>query len=301
MMLLCALGASADNGTPITVASGFNADVIMMTDADAPKSQGALDGHGSALVSYGVTGISQSDKVMPIDGKLTVSNGHVYQLAKYTGNNALYIGISKANSNELGTPESGTLTFSNATTCDTLGMLIVGANRENLDLKFKLVVNYSDGTRADLGSYKVSDWGQDNEHDAVYTCNKRYRFDAGSNPESGTFRLSEVRADRFDAGSNPESGTFRLSEVRAAVDAAKTISSVTITTECQKDAWGYGCLTFLGFTAIKAEKTGISSLSTAAKGEATAYTIGGVRLGKVQKGLNIVREANGKVRKVIVR
>jgi len=280
LMVLCAISASADNGTPITVASGFNADVIMMTDADAPKGQGALDGHGSALVSYGVTGISQSDNVMPIDGKLTVSNGHVYQLGKYVGNNALYIGISKANSNELGTPESGTLTFSNATACDTLGMLIVGANRENLDLKFKLVVNYSDGTTADLGSFKVSDWGQDNEHDAVYTCNKRYRFDAGSNPESGTFRLSEVRA---------------------AVDAAKTISSVTITTECQKDAWGYGCLTFLGFTAIKAEKTGISSLSTAAKGEATAYTIGGVRLGKVQKGLNIVREANGKVRKVIVR
>lgn len=280
MMLLCALGASADNGTPITVASGFNADVIMMADADAPKSQGALDGHGSALVSYGVTGISQSDNVMPIDGKLTVSNGHVYQLGKYVGNNALYIGISKANSNELGTPESGTLTFSNATACDTLGMLIVGANRENLDLKFKLVVNYSDGSRADLGSFKVSDWGQDNEHDAVYTCNKRYRFDAGSNPESGTFRLSEVRA---------------------VVDAAKTISSVTITTECQNDQWGYGCLTFLGFTAIKAEKTGISSLATAAKGEATAYTIGGVRLGKVQKGLNIVREANGKVRKVIVR
>ena len=189
MMLLCALGASADNGTPITVASGFNADVIMMTDGDAPKSQGALDGHGSALVSYGVTGISQSDKVMPIDGKLTVDNGHVYQLAKYTGNNALYIGISKANSNELGTPESGTLTFSNATACDTLGMLIVGANRENLDLKFKLVVNYSDGTTADLGSYKVSDWGQDNEHDAVYTCNKRYRFDARSQPARGTFRL----------------------------------------------------------------------------------------------------------------
>ena len=279
MMLLCAISASADNGTPITVASGFNADVIMMTDADAPKGQGALDGHGSALVSYGVTGINQSDKVIPIDGKLTVSNGHVYQLAKYTGNNALYIGISKANSNELGTPESGTLTFSNATACDTLGMLIVGANRENLDLKFKLVVNYSDGTTADLGSFKVSDWGQDNEHDAVYTCNKRYRFDAGSNPESGTFRLSEVRA---------------------VVNGAKTISSVTITTECQNDAWGYGCLSFLGFTAIKATSTGINNVTTA-KGEATAYTIGGVRLGKMQKGLNIVREANGQIRKVIVK
>lgn len=279
LMLLCAISASADNGTPITVASGFNADVIMMTDADAPKGQGALDGHGSALVTSGVTGVSASDVVLPLDGKLTVSNGHVYQLAKYVGNNALYIGISSANSASLGTPESGTLTFSNATACDTLGMLIVGANRENLDLKFKLVVNYSDGSRADLGSFKVSDWGQDNEHDAVYTCNKRYRFDAGSNPESGTFRLSEVRA---------------------VVDAAKTISSVTITTECQNDAWGYGCLSFLGFTAIKATSTGINNVTTA-KGEATAYTIGGVRLGKVQKGLNIVREANGEVRKVIVR
>jgi hypothetical protein len=279
MMLLCAISASADNGTPITVASGFNADVIMMTDADAPKGQGALDGHGSALVTSGVTGVSASDVVLPLDGKLTVSNGHVYQLAKYVGNNALYIGISSANSASLGTPESGTLIFSNATACDTLGMLIVGANRENLDLKFKLVVNYSDGSRADLGSFKVSDWGQDNEHDAVYTCNKRYRFDAGSNPESGTFRLSEVRA---------------------VVDAAKTISSVTITTECQNDQWGYGCLTFLGFTAIKATSTGINNVTTA-KGEATAYTIGGVRLGKMQKGLNIVREANGQVRKVIVK
>ncbi|MDY6242028.1 MAG: hypothetical protein SPL67_07925 [Prevotella sp.] len=279
MMLLCAISASADNGTPITVASGFNADVIMMTDADAPKGQGALDGHGSALVTSGVTGVSASDVVLPLDGKLTVSNGHVYQLAKYVGNNALYIGISSANSASLGTPESGTLIFSNATACDTLGMLIVGANRENLDLKFKLVVNYSDGSRADLGSFKVSDWGQDNEHDAVYTCNKRYRFDAGSNPESGTFRLSEVRA---------------------VVDAAKTISSVTITTECQNDQWGYGCLTFLGFTAIKATSTGINNVTTA-KGEATAYTIGGVRLGKMQKGLNIVREANGQIRKVIVK
>lgn len=279
MMLLCAMSASADNGTPITVSNGFNADVIMMTDADAPKGQGALDGHGSALVTPAVTGISASDRVMPLNGKLTVDNGHVYQLAKYTGNNALYIGISKANSSTLGTPESGTLTFSNATACDTLGMLVIGANRENLDLKFKLVVTYSDGTTADLGSFKVSDWGQNNENDAVYTCNKRYRYDSKSNPESGSYRLSEVRA---------------------VVDASKTISSVTITTECQNDQWGYGCLSFLGFTAIKATKTGISNV-TAAKAGTTAYTIGGVRLGKMQKGLNIVREANGQVRKVIVK
>lgn len=278
LMVLCAISASADNGTPITVASGFNADVIMMTDADAPKSQGALDGHGSVFVTAGVTGVSSSDVVLPMDGKLTVSNGHLYQLAKYVGNNALYIGISSANSASLGTPESGTLTFSNATACDTLGMLIIGANREKLDLKFKLVVTYSDGTTADLGSFKVSDWGQNNENDAVYTCNKRYRFDA-----NGT-----------------ESGSFRLSEVRAVVNGAKTISSVTITTECQNDAWGYGCLSFLGFTAIKATSTGINNVTTA-KGEATAYTIGGVRLGKMQKGLNIVREANGQIRKVIVK
>lgn len=279
MMLLCAMSASADNGTPITVSNGFNADVVMMADADAPKSQGALDGHGSVFVTAGVTGVSSSDVVLPMDGKLTVSNGHSYQLAKYVGNNALYIGISKANSSTLGTPESGTLTFSNATACDTLGMLVVGANRENLDLKFNLKVTYTDGTTTDMGSFKVSDWGQNNENDAVYTCNKRYRYDAGSNPESGAFRLSEVRVK---------------------VDGAKTIASVTVTTECQNDQWGYGCLSFLGFTAIKATKTGISNV-TAAKGEATAYTIGGVRLGKMQKGLNIVREANGQVRKVIVK
>lgn len=280
--LFSALSMSADNNSkPITVTSGFNADVITLTEADAPTSQGAVDGHGSQLLSAAYPGISSSDNVMPISGKLTVSNGHVYQLGNYKANNALYIGISEANSHTKYSTDNGTIVFSGATACDTLGILVIGANRENYDIAFHVNATYTDGTTADLGSFKVSDWGQNNENDAVYTCTKRFRYDANSNPESGTYYISEVRV--------PLGGT-------------KTLQSVKLTSECQDDAWGWGCLTFLGFTALtKAQATNIAPVKTGEARIQAVYGENGAQLSAPTKGVNIIKYTDGSVQKVIIK
>ena len=47
---------------------------------------------------------------------------------------------------------------------------------------------------------------------------------------------------------------------------------------------------------------GISTINVeAANGEAQLFTVDGVQISKLQKGLNIVRSADGKVKKVLVK
>ena len=49
-----------------------------------------------------------------------------------------------------------------------------------------------------------------------------------------------------------------------------------------------------------ADATGINSLQLAAD-DADVFTLGGVKSDKVRKGMNVVRQANGQVRKVMVK
>lgn len=279
--LLCASVAMAeDTSTPLTVSSGFNVDAICVGTQDAPTAEGPIDGHGSQLVVSQVYSDVAEGEGLPADLKITTdSNHHVYQFGDPTKNNCFYIGITAANSAELGTASSGTVVFSNPSAGDKLGILMCGTNRDHLDLQFNLKVNYVGGTTVDLGSFKVSDWGQGNENDVVYTCTKRYRYDAGSNPESGNFRLSEVLA--------------------TLTDTSTPIQSVTITTECQNDAWGYGSLAFFAFSTVKST-TGIETVKADNAQSRHVYTIDGKEISAPQKGLNIVKYNDGTVRKVIV-
>ena len=54
------------------------------------------------------------------------------------------------------------------------------------------------------------------------------------------------------------------------------------------------------WTAPKDPDTGINA-TTVAEGEVEFFTVNGVKLNKLQKGLNIVRTADGKVKKVLVK
>lgn len=183
--MFCASAAfAADTTTPLTVSSGFNIDAITVSQADAPTAAGPIDGHGSQFIVNVFPGLGGTlSEGVPVDGKLTTTGGHAYQLGNYVGNNCFYIGITATNSSTLGTPTSGTVAFSNPTAGNKLGILMAGTNRDSKDLKFNLKVTYQNGTTSDLGSFKVSDWGQNNESDAVFTFTKRYRADASSNPE----------------------------------------------------------------------------------------------------------------------
>lgn len=279
--LLCASSAFADDTTtPLTVKSGFTIDAIVTSTADVPSAVGPIDGHGSQFVSEGYPGITTGiNEGIPMSGKMTTAGGHVYQLGNFLANNCFYIGITATDSKTLGTDTIGTVTFSNPTAGNKLGILMAGTNRTNLDLKFNLKVTYQNGTTSNLGSFKVSDWGQNNENDAVFTFSKRYRFDGG----------------------HPENVTVRLSEVIATLDnTTSPVASVTITTECGVDDWGYGSLAFFAFSAISTT-TGIENATVQNAKVQGIYTIDGKQVAEPTKGVNVVKYTDGTARKVVVK
>ena len=95
--------------------------------------------------------------------------------------------------------------------------------------------------------------------------------------EPGTYRIRfKVDWDNIDAGGSVASGNYILNNGGGIYDA--TLEVVEPVTD--------------GISTINAE---------VANGEAQLFTVDGVQIAKLQKGLNIVRSADGKVKKVLVK
>ncbi len=86
-------------------------------------------------------------------------------------------------------------------------------------------------------------------------------------------------------------GTCKLNETKDAIEKLKFKFNISI--------MGNEANLVFGEKAPESE-TGINA-TTVAEGAATLFTVDGVKLSKLQKGLNIVRSADGKVKKVLVK
>lgn len=86
-------------------------------------------------------------------------------------------------------------------------------------------------------------------------------------------------------------GTCKLNETKDAIEKLKLKFNISIL--------GYEANLVFGEKAPESE-TGINA-TTVADGAATLFTVDGVKLSKLQKGLNIVRSADGKVKKLLVK
>ena len=95
--------------------------------------------------------------------------------------------------------------------------------------------------------------------------------------EPGTYRIRfKVDWDNIDAGGSVASGNYILNNGGGIYDATLEVVEPVVD----------------GISTINAE---------AANGEAQLFTVDGVQIAKLQKGLNIVRSADGKVKKVLVK
>ena len=100
-------------------------------------------------------------------------------------------------------------------------------------------------------------------------------FTAPTTP--GTYRIRfKVDWDNIDAGGSVASGNYILNNGGGIYDATLEVVEPVVD----------------GISTINAE---------AANGEAQLFTVDGVQIAKLQKGLNIVRSADGKVKKVLVK
>ena len=147
----------------------------------------------------------------------------------------------------------------------------------NNDKQFSFNADGADQTGTEVVSYSYYK-DQNSKGEAVASScnvNPMPSFTAPTTP--GTYRIRfKVDWDNIDAGGSVASGNYILNNGGGIYDA--TLEVVEPVTD--------------GISTINAE---------VANGEAQLFTVDGVQIAKLQKGLNIVRSADGKVKKVLVK
>ena len=147
----------------------------------------------------------------------------------------------------------------------------------NNDKQFSFNADGADQTGTEVVSYSYYK-NQNSKGEAVESncnVNPMPAFTAPTTP--GTYRIRfKVDWDNIDAGGSVATGNSILNNGGGIYDA--TLEVVAPVTD--------------GISTINAE---------VANGEAQLFTVDGVQIAKLQKGLNIVRTADGKVKKVLVK
>ena len=147
----------------------------------------------------------------------------------------------------------------------------------NNDKQFSFNADGADQTGTEVVSYSYYKDQNSKGESVASSCNVNPMpaFTAPTTP--GTYRIRfKVDWDNIDAGGSVASGNYILNNGGGIYDA--TLEVVEPVTD--------------GISTINAE---------VANGEAQLFTVDGVQIAKLQKGLNIVRSADGKVKKVLVK
>ena len=143
--------------------------------------------------------------------------------------------------------------------------------------QFSFNADGADQTGTEVVSYSYYKDQNSKGESVANSCNVNPMpsFTAPTTP--GTYRIRfKVDWDNIDAGGSVASGNYILNNGGGIYDA--TLEVVEPVTD--------------GISTINVE---------AANGEAQLFTVDGVQISKLQKGLNIVRSADGKVKKVLVK
>ena len=147
----------------------------------------------------------------------------------------------------------------------------------NNDKQFSFNADGADQTGTEVVSYSYYKDQNSKGESVASSCNVNPMpaFTAPTTP--GTYRIRfKVDWDNIDAGGSVISGNHILNNGGGIYDATLEVVAPVVD----------------GISTINAE---------VANGEAQLFTVDGVQIAKLQKGLNIVRSADGKVKKVLVK
>ena len=228
-----------------------------------------LDNQGWCLFTPEVR---QSGSFGVVDGKLTTSSGTEYTINP-AAKNALV--LKTANSPK-------TLEFTAPACCEELRFIVISAEGTST---LRASVNYDDGTSETEQQFSVGDWysGSAGQGEAIYGLD---RIKRGSG--------SGYSADQFDGRTN-----FRIFEFVLPADKSKMTSGITFNSTASGKI-----PTILG-VAMKGylhpfDPDGIEAPAASALKEIVGiYAPDGRKLAKLQKGINVIRFADGSVKKIL--
>lgn len=252
--------------SPLSIANGYNYDVIAESLPPASYTSGALDGAGWAFYTADV---QTTGAIADASAIVKAESGISYKLGAFDKNNALVLGSSN----------SGKLTFDSPVCAKKLTYLATSADGSS---SVTVTANYSDGSSYTANASSIDDWyaSSASGDEAVYGLGR-------INGKSTSSNLSSIVDSRMK---------FRLFEASIDVDSTKKVASLSF-------ASTGGTPTILAVSGILAATTGITGLpSTSDKPAAVAiYGIDGSQRNDCQKGINIIKYSDGNVKKVYVK
>jgi hypothetical protein len=244
--LLLAAGISyGQNYQPLTIASGYNEDVIANgTGAANASTTSDIDNSGYAFLSSDFRANSSSSAPpysLPANGTITsVSNSSVvFQLAPYSENNALKL-VTAAS--------TGTLTFSEAVSATNLYYIATSGSG---DSSVNLTLNFTDGTTQEVATATVPDWYYSTVQPSAYR---------------GTGRVS--RFDNLMQGSSTDPRMYHITVNVDVANQSKLIESVTFTKNTTSGA--------LNVFGISAKLVSECPEMASATGTSTTFTTGSI-------------------------
>lgn len=254
---------------PVSVKE-FNCDVIAESKPSSEFVSETIDNDGWCFYSSAV----QEKGAIAADDRIVKTNsGTEFRLADYSENNAL----------KLNAYEDGVLTFDNPEKCMEIYILAVSANGES---DMNITVNYDDDTSGSTSTFTAWNWyaayGPDDE--AVYGLSRIKTTDADDT----------YKADEID-----NNYTFRLYEFKLPADIKKKVKSVSFKSLSSGSHLSILAVSKKGYHVT----TGITSTvdGQVEKRIQGIYTINGIKLETLQKGINIIRYTDGTAKKVIIR
>ncbi len=207
-VLLTALKATADDpAIPLTITSGFNADIVADGASSAATSTSTVLDLGYNVFYDSSYDASHGNHggALPAGNTLMDSAGNQYSLAAATGNNALI----------LGSGNSGTLNVSYADNAALTGLLLLGTSADGATI-VDYTLNFAGGVTAS-GSFVFSDW-YDPTASGTFTGFGRICIDDSFNSEQGrTFSLYATTVAIPEADT-----TLRLESIVLSYDGANT-------------------------------------------------------------------------------
>ncbi|KPH11306.1 T9SS type A sorting domain-containing protein [Chryseobacterium sp. ERMR1:04] len=197
----------AQDYQPLTIQSGFNADVIANGVGSSTSSTNSdVDGVNYAFISRDFQATSSSTPLtygLPINGTINSAvastSGLTYQMASYSANNSLR--LQNAGS-------SGTLAFSTPIPAISLYMLITGGSGSCI---VDATVNFSDGSSQAFAGLPVSDWY------------------GGSNYAIQGIGRVNLNNDGLESGGGTNPRIYQVPLAIITANQSKNIQSVTVT------------------------------------------------------------------------
>lgn len=255
---------------PVAV-TGWNADVIVEAKPANKFSDTILDDQGWVLFTDAVR---KSGSLCGSDGIVNTDKGTQFKMADFASKNALIL-------KELN--KQGTLTFVNPEECEEVYLLAISANGMG---KVAAQVYYEDGTNENASLLTVFDWYGENA--------------TGNEAVFGLSRIMTKSTYQYDIDEIDGRNNFRLYEFTLKTNKSKKVKNILF----QKWYGGSGYVTILG-VARKGfqDVTGIENIENRPSASAVngIYTINGMKINTLQKGINIIKMSDGTTRKVVIK